>query len=249
MDKKALFSFCLVAIFATSLLAGCSPGKPSPSSGQSLSSPAPALTPSEASASIQDTSTAAGTSISQEDILRLKEEAVALTEHLVTKVLSYRAAAGTSEISDSEITIFILSLASYLDNPSHPYHNFITRTPELLYIFPLPKVQQIAKELFGRDNWDFGTTINGIDFNYNAEQQQYESGLEFGIGGYYYGCQDLRPSFSPENGTIKVDFILLSHPNGLGDQVWKDKTESTMTFTVESANGNTFLRFASIVPA
>ena len=240
MNKRimALLSICFLLPKTALWFVGCSAKDTQASNTQTLSN--------IQTGSAVSIVTAMGNS-EPEDKIELEEQGMVLTEQIVTMALDTITDKEITQLEDIEITRFILTLSFYRENPHHPYHSAINVTPERLYIFPLSNVQKLAKDLFGRDNWDFGSTIEGIDVHYNEDKQQYESGLEFGLGNGRYDCQKMKAAYLPENNTVEVDFTLLSYLNSESDPSWEEETERKMTFAVVEEEGKSFLRFVSLV--
>lgn len=257
MKKRmvVIVSFIVPAILLLVMMTGCN----TPQDGQSrlspdVSSSVPVTTDTGSLPPYSaETSAPAGEAnnvpLTEDDILRLQAQAEVLTEHIVTKALEYNERQESSPVSDSEIRNFILGLSFYMENTAHPYYNMISQTPEHLYIFPLKNVQRMAYELFSRENWDFGSTMEGVSFDFNAEKQQYESGLEFGLGGGRFDCKEMKAGILPDGQTIKVDFMLYSYLEDEDDPTWGEAERYSMYFTIIQESDALFLRYSTLQPA
>ena len=92
----------------------------------------------------------------------------------------------------------------------------------------------------------FGTEFSGFDgyfdFTYDADADEYVSGLEFGSEGAY-SCQDV--SVAPVASGYEVSFVLVSSTAFEGGEVYG---EYVAGFSYESENGLDFLRLKGITP-
>jgi hypothetical protein len=173
--------------------------------------------------------------LTEDEQLALVRQAGFLTENYVDGALDQNILDGAASGSDAEITGFILTISRYMDEPGHPYHDFVSVTPDRVYVFPAEGVRQIAYEVFGVQDWGFGS-----DIAFNEARQQYESGLEFGIG-HNYSCKDLETAVSTSTGTVKVSFSL-ERTVGEGEALGRCR----ISFEIHSEDDRVFLRYKGI---
>lgn len=217
-------------------LTGC--GAQAPTASASANAPAAnSSTVSAAAPSPAASSSAEG--FTQQERTLATQQALELTKQLVPYALDAEAVQNSGAVTDRMVTCFILSLGSQIENESNPYNTFVTKE-QGIYIFPKDKVQRVAWELFGEESWGFAD-----DIQYNNEKQQYESGLEFGIGGAY-SCKDMLADIQPDSNTVRAVFTLTDSTGYAGEPGWKEYGQYTITYEMMRDENGLFLRYSGL---
>lgn len=124
-------------------------------------------------------------------------------------------------------------------DPKTPYRRTFYRSPDGLWHFPAEEAHRVVREVFGAEFSGF----NGyFDFAYDADTDEYVSGLEFGSEGAF-SCVDA--SAAPVEGGYEVSFVLVSSTAFEGNEAYG---EYVAEFSSESENGREFLRLKGITP-
>ena len=124
-------------------------------------------------------------------------------------------------------------------DPKTPYRRTFYRSPDGLWHFPAEEAHRVVREVFGAEFSGF----NGyFDFAYDADTDEYVSGLEFGSEGAF-SCVDA--SAAPVEGGYEVSFVLVSSTAFEGNEAYG---EYVAEFSFESENGREFLRLKGITP-
>lgn len=181
---------------------------------------------------------------------KLERSAELLSEHFVTWAMYPNTLENLASVTDDMIRDFIFTIAMYRDEPAHPYASIITVGDNHRYRWPQADVERVAFELFGRERWDFGNTINSIDFLFDEATGEYHSGLEFGIGRYVFIFESADATYLADEGRVKVTLQLRTLiPDVMDPTFTEDATEYTAFFTVLGEGEETFLRLQSVMPA
>ena len=124
-------------------------------------------------------------------------------------------------------------------DPKTPYRRTFYRSPDGLWHFPAEEARRVVREVFGAEFSGF----NGyFDFAYDADTDEYVSGLEFGSEGAF-SCVDA--SAAPVEGGYEVSFALASSTAFEGNEAYG---KYVAEFSSESENGREFLRLKGITP-
>ena len=121
-----------------------------------------------------------------------------------------------------------------------PYRRIFYRAPDGLWHFPKEEANRIVWETFGTEFLGFD---GFFDFVYNADANEYISGLEFG-GESTFLCLDA--SASPVADGYEVCFVLAQ---GAAFESAAVYGEYVAEFSAENENGRKFLRLKGITPA
>ena len=173
-----------------------------------------------------------------------EQRAEYLTEQLV-EFLGVDAVKNGAVSEDFSAQAFLVKVAATSFegrgfDPKTPYRRAFYRSPDGLWHFPADEARRIAREVFGTK---FSGFDSYFDFTYDADADEYISGLEFGNEGAY-SCRDI--SAAPAAGGYEVSFVLVSSTAFEGSEAYG---KYVAKFSAESENGCEFLRFAGMTPA
>ncbi len=229
-----------VPIFCMALLlSGCA-DEQSSTSAESSSVQASSSTLSSGAALYNDT-----------EVYELTAGAKTLANHIL---LCMKTPEMGPKPDDSFLNPFVLVLAGYLENEGevqnpegedyfHPYRTFATRDDTGLYVFPKGNMQQMIEELFGIAGWE--PNFAGVAVEYNEEQGQYESGLEFGVVGMRpFYAEGMEANLRGDGSAVEVHFTLMA-PDEEGESYENAGTYKMEFLILEGASGH-FLRYNGI---
>ncbi len=173
-----------------------------------------------------------------------EQQAEYLTEQLVG-ILGVDAVKNGAAPEDFSAQAFLVKVAATSFegrgfNPKTPYRRVFYRSPDGLWHFPADEARRVVREAFGTEFFGFD---GYFDFTYDADADEYISGLEFGSESAF-SCVDI--SAAPVAGGYEVSFVLVSSTELEDTSVYG---EYTAEFSAESENGREFLRFEGITPA
>lgn len=182
----------------------------------------------------------------------LLAQAQALTPHLVG-CLGSDGKGGVAAPDANTAICFLLTLPAFTDSrqdinaytAAHPYRESWHMTPERLYCFPFDETERIAWELFGLEPSQILFSEGSV--TRNEALQQYESGIEFGVGGTF-SCKSPVASASADATQIFVAFTLTDNSGFVGEPGWREYGTYTATFDCLSESGHAFLRFGGVTP-
>lgn len=243
MRLIAFRSVALTAVLCCAMLfSACGTAAPAPGTP-----PAPSSAAQGNASSLAAPSAASSAPSAAQATETLLAQAQALTPHLVA-CLSSDGNGGIAAPDTNTAMCFLLTLPRFTDSSrdinsysaAHPYRESWHMTPERLYCFPYAETERIAWELF----WLAPSAISfGEGFvTRNEALQQYESGLEFGVGGTF-SCKDPVASASADASQILVSFTLTDNSGFAGEPGWREYGTYTATFDCLSENDQAFLRF------
>ena len=172
-----------------------------------------------------------------------EQQAEYLTERLV-EILGADAVKNGTAPEDFSAEAFLAKVAATSFegrgfDPKTPYRRAFYRSTDGLWRFPAEEARRIVREVFGTE---FSGFDGYFDFTYDADADEYVSGLEFGSEGAY-SCQDV--SVAPVASGYEVSFVLVSSTAFEGGEVYG---EYVAGFSYESENGLDFLRLKGITP-
>ncbi len=234
----------LVLIWTVLLLVGCdknSTGLDSSAASESV------VQASDSAQAVSDGSSVAESvkpTFTKEELDEAKKQAELLTAHLIDGSLLSTALDGETAPSQREINNFVLWTVRFLESPNYLFYDFFSKTEDALYLFPLKNVQQIVHEVFGVEDW----VLESSSLNFNEQKQQYESGLEYEIGGAF-SFENLTLEIIEDTAKIETTFLLTDRIGFKGEPGWNEHGYYTITFQVMREQERVFLRYIEIKAA
>lgn len=232
---------CFILLLAAMLCAGCT---------SQVSDVVPQSASASISESSQNSTFEASFSVSEAaaENIALLRQADLITEQLVAKSFNPSALEEEAEAPTVlAINSFILTVPMVEDD-DYMYKDFMRRTKDGYYEYPADKVEQIAYEMFGKNNW----ILEGGDTAFDETKNAYVTGLEFGIGAFLF-CEDVSSEFSPEGTSVISKCHIVSDmafdEENPGDPITKDYGEYQIIYEIISENNRSFLRFVAMKKA
>ena len=192
-----------------------------------------------ASSLVESQTNSSNTSFTEEEIEQAEQQALILTEHIITYSISFESSNDLYLYpTDREIYDFMLTLLVYRENYVHPYY-YIVKMEEEYVSYPLEDVQQMVYELFGIQDWLYP------DIDLSQEEQTYIIPVGVGLPVSSYTPGDATVS-STSDGTIIVEFILTD--SGYYEPASQEYGLHQITFLLMEEDGGQFLRFIEFRP-
>lgn len=180
----------------------------------------PSKQPSESPALLQSSlESESAEPLSSEELALLQKQAEKITDCLVSHALTpemHKAvlaegkltlAAAETEMTDELIWYFMRAVPLYREDPDFPYASLVQLSEDkYTFYFPIHEVQQMALQLFGRENW-----LPEIAQPYYYEDAaRLETPTETGTY-TVYGCTEMESAIEPDD-HITVTFQLIDTP-------------------------------------
>ncbi len=158
--------------------------------------------------------------LSSEELALLQKQAEKITDCLVSSALTpemrkavlaegkLTLAAAETEMTDELIWYFMRAVPLYREGPDFPYASLVQLSEDrYTFYFPIHEVQQMALQLFGRENW----LPEIAQPCFRKDAARFEIPAE--TGAYtVYSCTEIESSIEPD-GHITVTFQLIDAPS------------------------------------
>lgn len=256
-------ALCSCSSAAQESPAATSTPEPSPVSEEAVSSEmasrAPSATASAAGSTasediegspVEETPAPDTSAFSAEEREKWEYQAYTLTLQIVDSCMQpFDEAAGLDALSTQEILNFICTTSQFDKDPDYPYKGASTITfandscPYILAHVPAQTARNIAYQLFGVSDWSY----EDPDF-YDSSVPEYFFNIEKEMPTSSYISQDATAQLSGNE--VHVSFHL-SGTQTVVDTTGKHLQDFGMyqaNYTIQSENGQTFLRFAGMYP-
>ena len=189
-------------------------------------------------------------SIPSEEVL--KNQAEALTDHLINHVLNYNDIENLTITADKVYSFaFTTGIYSPEYNQLNGYSQYHPYGPDVsaleggnaVYVYKIEDIGKAAYELFGLENINL---IENHGNNFDKEEKAFNFQLDVGYN-YVLSCENLTSAVK-EN-TVETYFTLLvPAENAEGPGEWAEAGNYKLVFHVLTENGKAFLRLASFEP-